>query len=162
MAFALKHNSLVKASAPIRASRVKLAVQARATATTKSKVEKKMSGLAVLLKIEELGLLSKVEQLGLLSKLEQSGLTLSKIEESGLLSQLEKSGALKMVADENTPTALSLTGWTLLAAAAALVYFIPDDSTGLIAAQVAGASVLGGAAVAALVGAGFLSQLQKA
>lgn len=67
-----------------------------------------------------------------------------------------------MVYCRNTPTALSLTGWTLLAAAAALVYFIPDDSTGLIAAQVAGASVLGGAAVAALVGAGFLSQLQKA
>lgn len=41
------------------------------------------------------------------------------------------------------------------------VYLLPDDSAGLVAAQVAGASVLGGAAIAALVGSNILGSLQK-
>jgi hypothetical protein len=41
------------------------------------------------------------------------------------------------------------------------VYLIPDDTTGLVAAQVAGASALGAAAIAAFVGSSILGNLQK-
>jgi hypothetical protein len=56
---------------------------------------------------------------------------------------------------------LSTAGLLAAAAAAALVYFVPDDSTGLVAAQVAGASALGAGAIAAFVGSSILGNLQK-
>jgi hypothetical protein len=111
--------------------------------------------------MEQLGLLSKLEDLKLLSKLEASGLTLSKIEEIGLLSKAEKSGVLSLIADKNTPGLLSTAGLLAAVAAAALVYLVPDDSTGLVAAQVAGASALGAGAIAAFVGSSILGNLQK-
>lgn len=61
----------------------------------------------------------------------------------------------------NTPGLLSTAGLLAAAAAAALVYFVPDDSTGLVAAQVAGASALGAGAIAAFVGSSILGNLQK-
>lgn len=61
----------------------------------------------------------------------------------------------------NTPGLLSTAGLLAAAAAAALVYFVPDDSTPLVAAQVAGASALGAAAIATFVGSSILGNLQK-
>lgn len=78
----------------------------------------------------------QVEESGLLTKLESSGLTLSKIEELGLLSTAEKFGVLSLVADAGTPTLLNVVALVLLGGAAGVVYAVPDDSTGLIAAQV--------------------------
>jgi len=63
--------------------------------------------------------------------------------------------------NRGTPTLLSTLGYAAIFGAAALVYFIADDSTGSIAAQVIGAVVLGGSGVAALVGADLLADLQK-
>ncbi|GBF96712.1 hypothetical protein Rsub_09454 [Raphidocelis subcapitata] len=131
------------------------------TAPKAAAPKKDGNGLAVLAKVQELGLLSKVQELGLLSKLEASGLTLSKIEESGLLTQLEKSGLLKTVSDKSTPGALSALGYVLIAAAAAVVYLVGDDTAGDIALQAFGALALGGAGVAAIVGSGLLADLQK-
>lgn len=151
-----------RAVAPARAARsTRVTVVARATAQKAGTTTRTATGLTVLARLEELGLLSKVEELGLLSKLEASGLTLSKIEQSGLLSKAEKSGVLTLIADKGTPGLLNTLGLAAAAGAAALVYFIPDDSTGLVAAQVVGASALGASAVAALVGASILGSLQK-
>lgn len=61
----------------------------------------------------------------------------------------------------NTPGLLSTAGLAAAVAAAALVYLVPDDSTGLVAAQVAGASALGAGAIAAFVGSSILGNLQK-
>lgn len=145
----------------------RLQVVARTTTTTTKAVKAKPAttsgtSLSILAKVEQLRLLSKVEELGLLSKLEQAGFTLSKIESSGLLSAAEKSGVLTLVADKNTPSALNLTGLTLVAAAGALVYFVPDDTTALLAAQAVGAVTLAGAGLASLVGASILADFQKA
>jgi hypothetical protein len=41
------------------------------------------------------------------------------------------------------------------------VYAVPDDTTTLVAAQVAGAAVLGAGAIAAFVGSSVLGSLQK-
>jgi hypothetical protein len=60
-----------------------------------------------------------------------------------------------------TPGLLTTLGYAAIFGAAGLVYLVADDSTGSVAAQVVGAAVLGGAGVAALVGAGLLADLQK-
>lgn len=60
-----------------------------------------------------------------------------------------------------TPGLLSATGYALIAGAAALVYFVADDSTASLVGQALGAAALGGGGVAALVGAGLLSDLQR-
>lgn len=60
-----------------------------------------------------------------------------------------------------TPGLLSTLGLAAAAGAAAVVYFVPDDTTALVAAQAVGATALGAAAVAALVGANILGSLQK-
>lgn len=63
--------------------------------------------------------------------------------------------------NRNTPGLLSTAGLFSAIGAAALVYLVPDDSTGLVAAQVAGASALGAGAIAAFVGSSILGNLQK-
>lgn len=115
----------------------------------------------ILARVQELRLLSKLEQAGLLSLLEKNGLTLSAIEKSGLLSTAEKLGLISAAADRNTPGALYTLATALLAAGPALVYFVPDDNTALVVAQVLGAlaCVVGGSA--AYGGATLLSALQK-
>jgi hypothetical protein len=60
-----------------------------------------------------------------------------------------------------TPGLLSTLGLLSAVGAAALVYLLPDDTAGAVAAQVVGASALGGAAIAALVGSNILGSLQK-
>lgn len=69
--------------------------------------------------------------------------------------------AAVVVVCRGTPGLLNTLGLAAAAGAAALVYFLPDDSTGLVAAQVVGASALGAAAIAALVGSSILGNLQK-
>ncbi|PSC70276.1 hypothetical protein C2E20_6343 [Micractinium conductrix] len=115
----------------------------------------------ILARIEQLRLLSKLEQSGLLSAAERSGLTLSKLESSGLLTTAENLGVLPLLGDRNVPGTLYTLAAALLAAGPAAVYFLPDDSTGLVALQavVALACVLGGSA--AWGGASLLSTLQK-
>lgn len=61
----------------------------------------------------------------------------------------------------NTPGALYTLATLLLAAGPALVYFTPDDNTGLIVAQVLGALLCVGGGAAAYGGASLLSSLQK-
>ena len=46
----------------------------------------------------------------------------------------------------NTPTTLQLAGIALLIAAGATVFFVPDDSAALVAAQTAAAVALAGVA----------------
>lgn len=74
---------------------------------------------------------------------------------------LPLSPLLLLLLHRNTPGLLSTAGLLSAIGAAALVYLIPDDNTGLVAAQVAGASALGAGAIAALVGSSILSNLQK-
>lgn len=115
----------------------------------------------LLARVQELRLLSKLEQAGLLSVMEKNGLTLSTIEKSGLLSTAESLGLISAAADRSTPGALYGLATALLVAGPALVYFVPDDSTALVVAQVLGAlaCVVGGSA--AFGGASLLSTLQK-
>jgi hypothetical protein len=49
----------------------------------------------------------------------------------------------------------------LLAAATAVVYVVPDTDTTLLAAQAAGAGLLGVGAIGLFVGSSFLGNLQK-
>lgn len=83
------------------------------------------------------------------------------IERLGLLSKAESLGALSLATDRGTPGKLSGAALVLLAAAAAVVYFVPDTDTNLLVAQAAGAAVLGGAGLAALVASSILGDLQK-
>ena len=92
---------------------------------------------------------------------EKSGFTLSNIERLGLLSKAEQLGALSIATDRNTPGALSSAGVLLFAAAAAVVYFVPDTDTTLLAAQAAGAGLLGVGGIALFAGSSFLANLQK-
>ncbi len=64
------------------------------------------------------------------------------------------------VSHRNTPGLLNLTGATLLAATAALIYFVGDESTAEVALQAVGGLVLGGAGIAALVAASTLDDFQ--
>lgn len=73
----------------------------------------------------------------------------------------ENLGLISAAADRNTPSALYTLATALLVAGPALVYFVPDSSTALVAAQAIGAlgCVVGGSA--AFGGASLLSSLQK-
>lgn len=115
----------------------------------------------ILSRVQELRLLSKLEEAGLLSLLEKNGLTLSAIEKSGILTTAENLGLISAAADRNTPSALYGLSAALLTLGPALVYVVPDDSTGLIVAQAlaAVACIVGGSA--AYGGATLLSSLQK-
>lgn len=133
----------------------------------------------LLARIEALRLLSKVEDAGLLSlgarralrlrlspshaasPAERSGLSLSSIESLGLLSKAESLGALSLATDRSSPGKLSVLGLVLLLSAAAVVVAVPDTDNTLLAAQAAGAAVLGAGGLAALVGGSFLGNLQK-
>mmetsp|Transcript_8224 Transcript_8224/g.23625 ORF Transcript_8224/g.23625 Transcript_8224/m.23625 type:complete len:195 (+) Transcript_8224:140-724(+) len=132
----------------------------KAVPAAKPAAKKTVGGTKMLTKIEELKLLSKVEQAGLLGKLEDSGLTLTAIEKLGLLSTTEKFGVLSLASDRNAPGALNTLALALFAAGPAAVYFIPDDSTALVAAQgaIALVALIGGSA--AFGGSKLLSELQ--
>ncbi|BDA42495.1 hypothetical protein COCOBI_03-3850 [Coccomyxa sp. Obi] len=116
---------------------------------------------ALLARVEQLRLLSKAEQAGLLSLAEKNGLTLSFIERSGLLSKAESLGLLSAAADRNTPGALTTLALLLFLAGPALVYFVPDSSSGLIAAQAIGALLCVAGGSAAWGGASLIGALQK-
>ena len=115
----------------------------------------------ILSNVQQLRLLSKLEEAGLLSLLEKNGVTLSAIEKSGLLSTAENLGLLSAATDPSTPTALFGLATALLAAGPAVVYFVPDNSTGLVAAQVVAALLCTVGGSAAFGGAQLLSKLQK-
>lgn len=70
-------------------------------------------------------------------------------------------GLLSLLADKKTPGTINALGLVLLAAAAGVVYAVPDDSTALLAAQAVGAAVLAGAGGAAFVGSSLLASFQK-
>jgi hypothetical protein len=115
----------------------------------------------LLARVEQLRLLSKLEELKLLSLLQNNGITLTFIEKSGLLETAENLGLLSAAVDRNTPGKLFAAAFALFALAPAAVYFLPDNSNGLIAAQVALVTLgaLGGSA--AFAGGQLLSTLQK-
>ncbi|CAI6001099.1 unnamed protein product [Closterium sp. NIES-64] len=117
--------------------------------------------IRLLSRVEDLRLLSKAEQAGLLSLAESFGLSLTAIEELGLLSKAEEFGILSAATDRSTPGTLQAIAFLLLLAGPAFVYFVPDDSTGLIVAQVV-VSLLCAFGGAAAFGAGqLLASLQK-
>jgi hypothetical protein len=103
----------------------------------------------VLSRVQELRLLTKAEQSGLLSTLEGLGFTLSNIESLGLLSKAEELGVLGAVTDRKLPGTLLLASLVVLAAGPALVYFGPEDSGAIVAAEYVAAAltVVGGAAL---------------
>jgi hypothetical protein len=129
--------------------------------TFRNKVQNARPQPKLLTRVQELRLLSKLEQAGLLSLAERNGLTLSAIEKSGLLTTAENLGLISAAADRGTPQALYALATALLVAGPALVYFVPDSSVPLIAAQAVAAlaCVVGGSA--AFGGASLLSTLQK-
>lgn len=128
----------------------------RAATAKKSKQQPQL-----LSRVEELKLLSQIEKSGLLSSLEKQGVTLSSIEKAGLLSKAENLGLLTAASSPGTPTLLYTLAILAVAAAATLVYLVPDNSVGEVAAQLVGAGFLIGAGGAALWGGNFLSSLQK-
>lgn len=69
--------------------------------------------------------------------------------------------AIDVTLRRNTPGALTALGLALFAAGPALVYFVPDTSSGLIAAQVIGALVCVAGGSAAFGGANLIGALQK-
>lgn len=97
----------------------------------------------------------------MLSAAERAGVTLSALEKSGALSAAESLGLLSRAADRSTPGLLYALATALFVAGPAVVYAVPDTSTGLVALQAlaAGAAVIGGSA--AWGGASLLSALQK-
>ncbi|KAL4858166.1 hypothetical protein ACK3TF_001659 [Chlorella vulgaris] len=115
----------------------------------------------ILGRIEQLKLLSKLEKSGLLSLAERNGVTLSKLEKSGLLSTAEGLGVVSLLGDRNFPGTLYALATALLVAGPAAVYFLPDDSTGLVALQAVIALVCIAGGSAAWGGASLLSSLQK-
>jgi Protein of unknown function (DUF1118) len=115
----------------------------------------------ILSRVQELRLLSKAEQAGLLSLAEKNGITLTFIEQNGLLSKAESLGLISAAADPATPNALFTLALGLLAVGPALVYFVPDSSTALVAAQVLGAIACIAGGSAAWGGASLLASLQK-
>lgn len=115
----------------------------------------------LLSRLEQLRLLSKLEDLKILSLLQRNGITLTFIEKSGLLEASEKLGLLSAAADRKTPGLLYAIAFLLYGLAPAAVYFVPDNSNWLIAAQAAVVAIgaLGGSA--AFAGGSLLSTLQK-
>jgi hypothetical protein len=145
----------------------------------------KVQELGVLSKLEKSGLtLSKIEESGLLTTLEKSGVLGVAADKCarrrppgevlGGLGRARGWGGLapRLPAPltaprppaqppRSTPGTLSAVGYVLVAAAAAVVYFAPDETTGQLVAQAVGAAALALGGAAALVGAGFLADLQK-
>ena len=115
----------------------------------------------LLTRVQELRLLSKAEEAGLLSAAEKAGVSLSTIEKYGLLTKAEDLGILSAAVDRNTPGLLTFVALALFAAGPAVVYFVPEDTTALVALQAAVAlvSILGGSA--AFGAANLLGKLQK-
>jgi hypothetical protein len=109
-------------------------------------------------KAAELRLIGKAvtaaEELGLLGIADS--ISLSDIERAGLLSKGEA-----LIYDRGAPNTIAALGFVLAAAGSAAVYFIPDDSAGLVAAQAA----LGVAAAlgfgASIAGSSLLRKLQN-
>jgi len=141
----------------------------------------------LLSQVESSRLLSQVANAGLLSKAQKSGVSLSKLEPLLKLAALNKDvmilveaaapealpilpkivelapSALPLLASaiEIPPAALQTAALASLAAAAAGVYYIPDDSIASIAAQTLLVGLLGVAAPAAsLIGASVLSKVK--
>eukprot|EP00475_Leptophrys_vorax_P012770 TRINITY_DN19143_c0_g1_i1.p1 TRINITY_DN19143_c0_g1~~TRINITY_DN19143_c0_g1_i1.p1 ORF type:complete len:207 (+),score=26.39 TRINITY_DN19143_c0_g1_i1:64-621(+) len=117
--------------------------------------------IKLLTRVEELRLLSKAEQAGFLSLAERLGLSLSTIEELGLLSKAEELGALSAATNPSTPGTLQAIALALLLSGPALVYFVPEDSVGLIALQVVYALIAAAGGAAAFGAGQLLSSLQK-
>merc|ERR1712039_387818 len=117
-------------------------------------------------RVEELGLLSTIADAGLLSSAEESGV-FSKLEASGAFSKIE--GLLPLADDLNllgiAETLLSvdsslivLGAVTVLLAEAGLIYYVPDDTTALLALQgVTG--ILAVVAAGVLLGTSYLFSL---
>lgn len=136
--------------------------------------------------VEGTKLLSKVAKAGLLSKAQASGITLTKLEpllklaasNKDVMILLEAAGpeALPILPKivDLTPGLLPLLGAAIqispstlqtlavgaVGAAAAGVYFIPDDSTTLIAAQTVLVGTCGAAAAASAIGATVLTKIK--
>jgi len=137
--------------------------------------------------VQNTGLLTKLAQAGLLSKAQASGISLTKLEPLLKLAASNKDvmilleaaapealpllpkivdlapGALPLLgaAIQIPSSALSAAAIASLAAAAAGVYFIPDDTVVQVAAQTLLVGTLGVAAPAAsLIGAGILSKIK--
>ena len=87
----------------------------------------------LLTRVQELRLLSKAEEAGLLSAAEKAGVSLSTIEKYGLLTKAEDLGILSAAVDRNTPGLLTFVALALFAAGPAVVYFVPEDTTALVA-----------------------------
>ena len=126
------------------------AVQVRAAAKpTKPKVIGKAAELRLIGKA-----VTAAEELGLLGIADS--ISLSDIERAGLLSKGEA-----LIYDRGAPNTIAALGFVLAAAGSAAVYFIPDDSAGLVAAQAA----LGVAAAlgfgASIAGSNLLRKLQN-
>lgn len=66
-----------------------------------------------------------------------------------------------MVCHRNTPGALTALALALFVAGPALVYFVPDTSGGLVAAQAVGALLCVAGGSAAWGGASLIGALQK-
>merc|ERR1711966_26060 len=129
------------------------------------------------MRMQQIDLLDKVEQIKLLTAVSESGL-LSKIEKEGLLSKLEQQGALSKVekllpiADEigaislaksaaNIPAGTLKTLAVFLALAeVGVIPAVPDNSGGLVAAQVASAVAIGAAVVPLWIASSILEVVQ--
>lgn len=141
---------------------------------------------SLLEKVEGTKLLSKVAQAGLLSKAQASGITLTKLEPLLKLAASNKEvmilveaagpevlpilpkivdlapGVLPLLgsAIQISPSALQTLAIGAVGAAAAGVYFIPDDSTALVAAQTILVGTCGAAAAASAIGSAVLTKIK--
>ncbi|CAI9753883.1 unnamed protein product [Fraxinus pennsylvanica] len=115
-------------------------------------------------KIEKRKVLSNVEKAGLLSKAEELGFTLSSIEKLGVLSKAEELGLLSLLerAASFSPSVLASASLPILVAAVVAILVIPDDSAGLVAAQVVIGGLLAVGGVGLFVGSLVLEGLQEA
>ncbi|CAA3002029.1 uncharacterized protein LOC111401631 [Olea europaea subsp. europaea] len=115
-------------------------------------------------KLEKRKVLSNVEKAGLLSKAEELGFTLSSIEKLGVLSKAEELGLLSLLerAASFSPSALASASLPILLAAVVAIVVIPDDSAGLVAAQVVIGGLLAVGGVGLFVGSLVLEGLQEA
>jgi Protein of unknown function (DUF1118) len=146
-----------------------------------------MAVKTLLINVESSGLLTKVAQSGLLSKAQEAGLTLSKLEPLLAIAAENKDvlilveaatpevlpilpklvelapGALPLLASAVTipPGVLSVAGLGSLAAAAAAVVLIPDDTVLEVATQTLAVGAFGAAGVASLAGSAILGKLLK-
>ena len=127
----------------------------------RDKADDSVTSPKVLTRIQELRLLSKAEEAGLLSAAENAGITLATVEKLGLLSKAESLGIISAAGDRKTPGLLRLVTIALFVAGPAAVYFLPEDTTQLVAAQAAVATLCAIGGAAAFGGATLLSNLQS-